>query len=204
MVKQSSQQTFSNRFEKWLASDQPKTVANLSEVFEAKSFATVILLLMFIPALPIPTGGITHVFEIIVMLLALEMMAGFKAIWLPEKLNNRELTSVLRGKVVRLMLRRIRQFEGWSSRRGQAILQQPLMIRFLGLTLFMCALTAFLSPPFSGLDTFPSLAAIIICLGIILEDAVLTAFGVIGEMAGFAVIITIGSAITKLFHSLVN
>ena len=51
---------FSDELERWLRSDESKTLRALGDVFEEKSFAATILLLMFLPALPVPTGGVTH------------------------------------------------------------------------------------------------------------------------------------------------
>ena len=79
----------SDRLEGWLEGDQPKTLGNLIELFGDKSFAIVFVLLMAVPALPLPTGGVTHVFEVIVMLLALELIAGRRLIWLPERFRRR-------------------------------------------------------------------------------------------------------------------
>ena len=56
---------FSEQLEAWLRGEQPKTLGALGDVFGEKSFAVTILFLMFVPALPLPTGGITHVFEAI-------------------------------------------------------------------------------------------------------------------------------------------
>ena len=55
----------------------------ISAVSSEKSFAVTILFLMFFPALPLPTGGVTHVFEVITVLLAVEMVIGARSIWLP-------------------------------------------------------------------------------------------------------------------------
>src|SRR5215207_8367507 len=54
---------FSVQLEGWLEADRPKTLGELDELFGEKSFAVTIMFLMFLPALPLPTGGITHVFE---------------------------------------------------------------------------------------------------------------------------------------------
>ncbi len=43
------------------------------------------MLLLGVPALPIPTGGATHVFELVAMLIALQLIAGRKEIWLPQR-----------------------------------------------------------------------------------------------------------------------
>src|SRR5438105_3407329 len=95
-----SEQKFSTRLESWLGSSGPKTLGNLTDVFAEKSFAIVVLVLMFFPALPLPTGGITHVFEIITMLLALEMIAGRKNIWLPKWAKQKELGKTTEKKMV--------------------------------------------------------------------------------------------------------
>ena len=65
----------SDELERWLQSDRPKTIGGLVELFQEKSFAVLFVVLLAIPALPLPTGGVTHVFEVIAMLLALELVA---------------------------------------------------------------------------------------------------------------------------------
>ena len=70
------EQAFSDQLEQWLGSDDPKTLGTMGDVFAEKSFAVTIMLLMFVPALPLPTGGITHVFEVIVVVLAAQMVIG--------------------------------------------------------------------------------------------------------------------------------
>jgi hypothetical protein len=74
----------SDGLERWLGGDSEKTLGSLIELFEEKSFAIVFVLLLGVPALPLPTGGATHVFEIIAMLLALELIVGREQIWLPS------------------------------------------------------------------------------------------------------------------------
>ena len=66
----------SDQLEAWLKSHQEKTLGGLVATFEDKSFAMLFVLLLAVPALPLPTGGATHVMEIIAGLLALELIAG--------------------------------------------------------------------------------------------------------------------------------
>ncbi len=116
MKKQRKPENFSDQLESWLKGKQPKTLETLISRFEDKSFAVVMLLLMLLPALPIPTGGITHVFEIVVALLALEQIAGLKSIWLPGFLSKRvQLGKVMQGKTVGLILKRVRWLEQPSN-----------------------------------------------------------------------------------------
>ena len=76
--------TVSDELEQWLGSDQPKTLGNLTELFGPRSFALVFVLLMALPALPVPTGGATHVFEVVTILVALQLVVGRRCIWLPR------------------------------------------------------------------------------------------------------------------------
>ena len=84
-MKSTKEKSFSDDLETWLKSPGSKTLSGMNAVFAEKSFAITFLLLMSIPALPIPTGGITHIFEIITMLLALELVVGLRTIWLPKR-----------------------------------------------------------------------------------------------------------------------
>lgn len=186
---------FSNQLEAWLKSRKQKTLASLIDVFKDKSFVIVIVLLMILPALPIPTGGITHVFEIITMLLALEMIIGFDEIWLPKKWKYMKLGKTIEGKVIPLLLRRIRWIEKRSTPRGRRIFSLPLAERLFGLLILIFTVVAFLSPPFSGLDTLPSLGVVIISLSMILDDAVLLIAGTAIGVAGTALVIGLGSVL---------
>ena len=74
----------SSELERWLGGAGEKTLGSLIELFQEKSFALLFVLLLGVPALPLPTGGATHVFEIIAVLLALQLIAGSRRIWLPN------------------------------------------------------------------------------------------------------------------------
>ena len=98
----------SDRLERWMCGDGPKTLGGLIEVFGERSFAIVFALLMALPALPLPTGGATHVLEVITMLLAFELIAGRREIWLPQRFKRLDLGGEKRQKLIRALLRRIR------------------------------------------------------------------------------------------------
>ena len=66
----------SEQLDRWLRTEGDKTLGSLIDLFEEKSFAILFVLLLGVPALPLPTGGVTHVFEIIAVLLALQLVAG--------------------------------------------------------------------------------------------------------------------------------
>lgn len=194
---------FSEQLEHWIKGSQPKTLATLIELFGEKSFAVLILLFMAIPALPVPTGGITHVLEIVVALLALEQIAGLRGIWLPPFLTRRiQLKKILGGKLGVSLIKRIKQLEKHSSPRWKSLFGLPLVSRLIGLLVLGLTAGAFFAPPFSGLDTLPSLGVVLITLAIILDDAVMFVAGTVVGIAGIALSVFLGAEIVKLFHHL--
>ena len=191
---------FSEELETWLGSDEPKTVGSLGEAFDEKSFAVTILLLMFVPALPLPTGGITHVFEVITVVVALQMVLGRRTIWLPRKWKQRELGATITGKAVPFIIRRVRWFEKFSRPRLSLLFQQRWFIRILGLEVIAFTAGAALAPPFSGLDTLPALGVVTISLAIILEDVAVLAAGTIIGTGGILLIVTIGAVLARFIR----
>lgn len=188
---------FSDRLEAWLKGTKPKTLAELDKVFQDKSFAITFLVLMAFPALPIPTAGLTHIFELVVMLLCLEMIAGRATPWLPKKWKHMHLGKVLTGSVIPTMLRWIRWFERRSTSRGRYILNLPLFPRFIGLAVLGLTVAAFLAPPFSGLDTLPSLGVVIISLAVILDDFLMFLAGLTVGIIGVVLDVALGAAIVE-------
>jgi hypothetical protein len=198
-----SGERFSDQLERWLRGDGPKTLGALGDAFGEKSFAVTILLLMFVPALPLPTGGISHVFEAITFVLAGQMLLGQRAIWLPERWQGRELGPTTTDKAVPFMIRWIRRVEGFSRPRGASLFGQGWVLRLLGLLMMALAIAAALAPPFSGLDTLPSLGAVAVALSIILEDVLVLAVGIVIGTGGVVLILTIGAAIVRVLQHLI-
>lgn len=174
----------------------------MGSAFAEKSFAVTIMLLMILPALPLPTGGVTHVFEVITVLLAAQMVIGRRTIWLPERWQKRELGGAVTGKTIPFVVRWVRRVESISRPRWAWLFGQRWMLRLLGLLLIAFALGAAFAPPFSGLDTFPALGAVLVSLAIILEDVVVLAIGTAVGAGGIALILTVGAAVVHVIRGL--
>ena len=193
---------FSDQLETWLNADGSKTIGDLGRVFSEKSFAVTILFLMFFPALPLPTGGVTHVFELITVLLAAEMMLGARSIWLPARWKDRALGATTTEKAIPFMMRRIRWLERFSKPRAAALFHRRWFLRILGLVFAGLAIASAVAPPFSGLDTFPALGAVFVALSIILEDVLALAIGLGIGAGGVVLILTVGAALIHLVRGL--
>jgi hypothetical protein len=192
-----------DQLEGWLRGPGPKTLGSLIELFGEKSFAIVFVLLLALPALPLPTGGATHVFEAIAMLLALELIVGRRTIWLPRRLCRRDLSRMAQGKFAARLLRVVRRLERFSRPRAARVVRQRLTAVAFGLIVLGLSATAFVAPPFSGLDTLPALGVVVLSLGILFEDAVLALAGTVIGTLGVVAVIGLGSLVARLVGDLV-
>jgi hypothetical protein len=189
----------SAELEEWFAADRKKTIADLLDTFGPRSFAILFIVLMALPALPLPTGAVSHVLEILTMLLALELVIGRTDVWVPKRFRDRELKSLTNQKFRNALLKRIRWFEKFSRPRMAGLLENRLTGVGFGAVVFGLTLTAFLAPPFSGLDTLPSLGVVVLSLGVLLGDIVIAGIGIGIGGVGIGLVIGLGKAITKLF-----
>jgi hypothetical protein len=200
----SQDKPFSAVLEKWLQSDRPKTLAHLSSLFAEKSFAIAFLLLMAIPASPLPTGGVSHVLEVVAMLLALELVIGRRTLWLPGDWTSIKLGKAMQKKIVPFLIRVIRWFEGYSKPRLGFLMRSSVGRSIMGVLVFIFSLGAFLAPPFSGLDTLPSLGVVIIALSFVLDDVVVLIVGIIVGILGVMTMIGLGSLFINVIHTLIT
>ncbi len=186
---------FSHTLSDWLSSGDKKTVGSMLDIFDEKSFAFIFLVLMIFPAAPLPTGGLVHLFEIVVVLLSLQLVVGRRELWLPAKLKKIELDSVTRKKVLPFLERRVKFFERFAKQRLMGTISKRWFRIQLGLIVTIFTLGAFFAPPFTGLDTLPSLGVVLIAIGVILDDIIPIVVGYIVGAAGLAVAFILGAGI---------
>ncbi len=194
----------SDQIERWLATDGEKTLGGLIDVFQEKSFALVFILLLGVPALPLPTGGATHVFEVISILVALQLVLGRDKIWLPERWRKVELGSGGgRTRFLKGLIKAIRGLERFSRPRFRFLFDHRASNAVFGLLAIAGSLAAFLAPPFTGLDTLPALGVVLVSFGVLMEDFAVVVLGVIVGVVGVLLELLLGKAalsgIRKLF-----
>src|SRR6059058_5868293 len=167
----------SDQIERWVGADGPRTLGSLVELFEEKSFAVLFVLLLGVPALPLPTGGVTHVFEIIAVLVALQLIAGRDHIWLPERWRKLELAGPKQQRFITGLMKSIRRLERLSRPRLRFLFGHRVTNIVFGLLVVGGSAGAFFAPPFTGLDTLPSLGVVLLSLGVLLTDFLVVAIG---------------------------
>jgi hypothetical protein len=185
----------SDELEQWLQGEGEKTLGSFVEQAKDKSFAMLFVLLLGVPALPLPTGGATHVFEIIAALLALELIVGREQIWIPKRWRGLELAGPRQQRFIATLIKLIRRLERISRRRLASVFDRRVGKSVFGLLVLGGTAGAFFAPPFTGLDTVPALGVVILSLAVLLEDILIAAFGVIVGAAGVLLEITAGSAV---------
>ena len=82
------------------------------------------------------------------------------------------------------------------------MLQHRLSAILFGAVVFVLSLTAFLAPPFSGLDTLPALGVVVLALGVLLEDLVLAVVGLVIGALGALVVVALGSVVVHWLEQL--
>jgi hypothetical protein len=189
-----SEDPISVQLERWLESEGEKTVASLIDLFEEKSFAILFVLLLGVPALPLPTGGATHVFEIIAVLLAAQLIAGRDVIWLPDRWRRLELAGDRQQRFLAGLMRLIRRLERISKPRLRFLFDHRLSNAVFGLLVIAGSVGAFFAPPFTGLDTLPALGVVLLSLAVLLEDFALVIAALVVGGAGVVLEIVLGKA----------
>ena len=184
----------SGELERWLAPGGERTLGSLIELFGQKSFAIVFVVLLGVPALPLPTGGATHVFEIIAALVAVELIAGRDQLWLPRRWCAINLGGSKQQRFLAALIRMIRRLERLSRPRLVFLFNHRLSDVVFGLLVIAGSAGAFFAPPFSGLDTLPSLGVVLLSLAVLLEDFLIVLVALVVLFGGVALEIVLGSA----------
>lgn len=195
--------SISSDLDGWLRGDKEKTLRGLIDVFDEKAFALLFVLLLGVSALPIPTGGATHVFDIVAILVAGELVLGREHIWIPERWQGIQLAGSKQQRFLNGLLKGIRKLEKVSKPRLRHVFDHRLAKIVFGLAVIALTLAAFFAPPFSGLDTLPALGVVLISLGVLLEDALIALVGLVAGVAGVILTITLGSAALHGVSSLI-
>jgi hypothetical protein len=184
----------SEQLDRWLKTRGDKSLGSLFDLFEKKGFAILFVLLLGPSALPPPTGGATHVFEIIAMLLALELISGRDQIWLPRRWRQVELAGDKQRRFITALMKMIGRLERLSRPRLRFLFDHRLSNIVFGLLVIGGSAGAFFAPPFTGLDTLPSLGVVLLSLGVLLEDFVVAVLALVVGATGIVLALVVGHA----------
>jgi hypothetical protein len=189
----------SGEIERWLDESEDHTLGGLLGMFEERSFALLFILLLGVSALPVPTGGATHVLDIVAALVAAQLVLGREAIWIPSRWCSLRLAGSRNKRFMSGLLKFVRVLERFSRPRVQAAFDHRASNIAFGVVVIVFTVGAFFALPFSGLDTLPALGVVLVSAGVLLEDFLIVTIGLIVGTAGIALEITLGKAALSLF-----
>jgi hypothetical protein len=194
-----SSEKVSDQIERWLDASDDHTVGALLDLFEEKGFALLFIILLGVSALPLPTGGATHVFDIIAVLVAAQLVAGKNKISMPKRWCKVPLAGSKQQRFLSALLKLLRFLERSSRPRLRVLFDHRASNIVFGLTAITFTAGAFVAVPFSGLDTLPALGVVLVSVGVLLEDFAIVSVGWFVGVAGIALEITLGRAVLALF-----
>ncbi|MDQ8193851.1 exopolysaccharide biosynthesis protein [Coraliomargarita sp. SDUM461004] len=157
--------------------DNGLSIREITRAVGEKGFGLVLIVLSLPSALPVPAPGYSTPFGIVIALVALQMMRGRAAVWLPRKLASVRIQPALAAtmlgsasKFLKAIERFIRPRQLWiRGRAGQAGLASVILI-----------MACLMMLPIPLTNTFPAMVIFMIGVGLSEEDGLLA-------LAAFAV-----------------
>src|SRR5688572_18945268 len=138
----------SDELEHWLRSDADRTLGGLIDLFEERSFAVLFLFLLGPSALPLPTGGVTQVFEVIAIVLALQLIANRNCVWLPRRWEALDLGGDKQARLLTGLMKIVRRLERVSRPRLRMAFDHRISNIVFGALVIAGSLGALLAVPF--------------------------------------------------------
>ena len=170
------------------------TLGEIVDAINDKQFGMLLIIFSIPSALPVPAVGYSTPFGIAILILGLQMLAGRRTPWFPEKLRNKAFTrSKLQGMFgkasgfFRRIEKLVRPRLHWiNSRTGYRVM--ALLVVFMSLLMAL---------PIPSTNTFPAMVIFLIGVGLC-EDDGLFAIGacVLGILATLVYVVVIYFAVT--------
>jgi hypothetical protein len=176
------------------ASGERVSLGEIIDALSDRSFAPLLLLFAAPNILPLPPGSST-LFAIPLILLATQLLLGWRRPWLPRLLGDRSLDRARFKSMTTRLQPYLQRFEKLARPRYW-MLPQALAERFVGLVVLVMALVLILPIPLG--NSVPAWAIMFISLGLSERDGVwlaagaITAAGALGLVLG--ILGTIGFA----------
>jgi hypothetical protein len=183
----------------WATGDDT-SIGSLVDLFGSRAFAVVFVILLAPSALPIPTGGVTHILEIAAMLIALQLLVGRTELWVPQKWRHHQVAT--EGRFMRALVRFVHRVDRVAKPRMSYLFGRRFSNVAFGGVVLLGVLGAFLAPPFSGLDTLPSLGVVVVSLAMLFRDALIAAIGLTILLTGIVLEIVLGRVALAAAQSL--
>ena len=173
-----------------VAGPQGLTLREVRDHLDERAYGVMILILA-VPCLVPALYGVPQIVGVPIVLLAGQMLLGRDEPWLPDAILNRRIPRVWLERMARFADRRMR----WSERLSRPRLQglaSGVGERFAAA--FMILATATIVLPMT--NTVPSVALVLLAVGIIERDGLFVALGTLVALAWAGAIVAVATGLT--------
>lgn len=170
----------SAELERFFFSDTaPDQVAliDLLRLVEERLFGFLFVLLSLPSALPVPAPGYSVPFGFAILLLAVQLMAGAREPWLPQRLANHSLKLATIQGIIKAALPWLRRIEAISRPRLSHICTSLAGRVTLGGAIALMAISMMI--PIPGTNTLPAMGIFVTGFGLLEDDGAISLGGLV-------------------------
>lgn len=172
-------QPLGDALEELLRSDEPHgpSIGEMVETVGEKGFGLILMVLSLPSALPVPAPGYSTPFGIAIGLIAMQMILGRQALWVPEKLKGVRIKPSLSKRMLGVAAGFLKKIERFIRPRQRWIRSRPGQA---GLAIVVFIMACLMMLPIPLTNTFPAMVIFLIGVGLSEEDGLLAigAFGI--------------------------
>ncbi|MBD2359481.1 exopolysaccharide biosynthesis protein [Tolypothrix sp. FACHB-123] len=159
--------------------EQPAHVklADILLLAKERTFGFLLVILSLPSALPIPAPGYSVPFGILIFLLAIQMIAGSKTLWLPQKMINHPIKLETAQGVVKTGIPWLRRIEAIARPRLSYICVTLPGRVVIGSAIALMAISMMI--PIPGTNTLPAMGIFVTSFGLLEDDGAISLGGLV-------------------------
>lgn len=165
------------------------TLQELLTLAEERVFGVLFVVLALPSALPVPAPGYSVPFGVMIFLLSVQMIAGSKQPWFPQKFSTHPVAlSTVQG-ILKKALPRLRNIEAITRPRFLPICTSVPGRILIGCILALMGISMMI--PIPGTNTVPAIGIFVTGFGLLEDDGAISLGGLVISLFGAAITISI-------------
>jgi hypothetical protein len=141
-----------------------------------RTFGFLFVLLSLPSALPVPAPGYSIPFGIVMLILAVQLIAGRERPWLPEKWRDRSFDLAQVQKIIKAGIPWLQRIESISRPRLRSICTSRLGQMILGIAIAIMSIS--MMSPLPGTNTLPAVGIFVTGFGLLDDDGFISLSGI--------------------------
>ncbi|MBD2202624.1 exopolysaccharide biosynthesis protein [Calothrix sp. FACHB-1219] len=170
----------SHELERFFFETEQPTHVKLADILllaKERTFGFLLVILSLPSALPIPAPGYSVPFGILIFLLAIQMIAGSKTLWLPQKMINHPIKLETAQGVVKTGIPWLRRIEAIARPRLSYICVTLPGRVVIGSAIALMAISMMI--PIPGTNTLPAMGIFVTSFGLLEDDGAISLGGLV-------------------------